>query len=813
MTGAGAPSPDAAPPEPHDTRVAGLALLAWVTTVVVLLTPATVAIGVVVGLAGALWRVDRVLARRPGGPGGPGARWSRSWVLAAVATVIVTAALAGARTHAVRAPLAPLAEARAAVAVEGVVVSDPRPFQGPRAAGTVVRLQVRLVDARGLRTRLAAPVLVLSGDAGWSRVPLGARVATTGRLAPAPGGARGDVGAVLDAGPVRVLGAPDRWWRVATAVRGQVRRAAAPLPPDPRALLPALVTGDDVAIPTEVQEDFRAAGLTHLLAVSGTNLTLLLVVLLALARACRVRGRALTLVALAGVLAFVLVARAEPSVLRAAVMGCVGVLALRVDGRRRALRSLGVAVLVLLLLSPALAVAPGFALSVLATAGIVLLAPVWRDRLVPLLLRTRLPPGPARLLAEALAVPAAAQAACTPIVAALSGQVSLIAVPANLLAAPLVGPATVLGLAAGLLEPLPGPLSEVCARTAGLALAGIRAIAGTAASVPAASVPWRTALVVAVVLAVVCGGGLVVVRVALARARRAGLDLGRRGGGLVLLVVLVLAVLLLRTAGAPRPLPGAWVLVACDVGQGDTLLLRAGPRTAVVVDVGPDPQAAADCLERHDITQVPLVALTHYHADHVGGLARVLASAPVGRVWTPRVLDPRTGVVSVREALSGTGAASDLPEVPGPPGSRYDVGEVSLEVLWPPGEGERPGPGDGSAANNSSLVLLAQVRGVRILLTGDVEPQAQAELARAHPGLDVDVLKVPHHGSAYQDLAWLASLRPEVAVVTVGADNDYGHPAAATLLAVTDAGADLGRTDLDGDLVVVAGPDGARLLP
>ena len=131
------------------------------------------------------------------------------------------------------------------------------------------------------------------------------------------------------------------------------------------------------------------------------------------------------------------------------------------------------------------------------------------------------------------------------------------------------------------------------------------------------------------------------------------------------------------------------------------------------------------------------------------------------------------------------------------------VGDVTLQVLWPLPGSPTSGPGDGSTANDASVVLLVEVAGVRLLLTGDIEPDAQEALARAWPGLRVDVLKVPHHGSRYQDLAFLAGLGARLALVSVGEDNDYGHPAPETLAALAGTGAEVLRTDLDGDLVVV----------
>ena len=370
---------------------------------------------------------------------------------------------------------------------------------------------------------------------------------------------------------------PASWWRAAAAVRQALRDSVAHRPADQRALVPALVDGDDAGVDEGLQEDFRATGLTHLLAVSGTNLTLVVGFLLALARWCRVRGRWLHVVAGLGIVGFVLIARTEPSVLRAAVMGTIGLVALGADGRHRALRGLGTAVLVLVLLDPGLAVSAGFALSVLATGGILLLAPAWRDALARWL---------PRWLAEAIAVPAAAQLACTPLVAAISGQVSLVAVVANLLVAPVVGPATVLGLAGGLLTLVWAPLGRLCGTAASWCVAWLVAVAEHGAALPTASVPWGTGPAALVVLTAVT-----------ALVALAGPRLLRRPVTAVGVAVVLVAAVLVRPPAFGWP-PDGWVLVACDVGQGDALVLHAGQGTAVVVDAGPEPRAVDRCLDR-----------------------------------------------------------------------------------------------------------------------------------------------------------------------------------------------------------------------
>ncbi len=713
----------------------------------------------------------------------------RPGLVRAVVGLLLVAVAAGA-VAALRAervahnPVSALADEGAAVMVVGTVASDPHPVTGGFADQVVWRLTVHEVTGRGRTLELTAPVLVIDDPDGL-RVPLGATVRLHGRLVPADDR---ELAAILrPRGGAELVAAPGPWWRAAATVRQALRDSVAHRPADQRALVPALVDGDDAEVDPALQESFRATGLTHLLAVSGTNLTLVVGFLLALARWCRVRGRWLHLVAAAGIVGFVLIARTEPSVLRAAVMGTIGLVALSSDGRHRALRGLGAAVVVLVLFDPALAVSAGFALSALATGGILLLAPTWRDALARWL---------PRWLAEAIAVPAAAQLACTPLVAAISGQVSLVAVVANLLVAPVVGPATVLGLAGGVTTLVSAPVGRLFGTLASWCVAWLVAVAEHGAALPTAAVGWGTGPAALVLLTVVT------VAVALA-----GPWLLRRPvTGVGVAVVMVVAVLV-RPPVLGWP-PDRWLLVACDVGQGDALVLRAGAGQAVVVDAGPDPRLVARCLDRLRVDQVPALVLTHFHADHVDGISGVFAGRDVGVVQTTRLLDPPGGVDEVGDAARSAG----LSPVQAAYGTTFAVGPVTIQVVWPLPDSPTHGPGDGSTANEASVVLLVETGGLRLLLTGDVEPEGQAELARLLPDLRVDVLKMPHHGSAHQDGPWLLSLDPGVVLVSVGADNDYGHPADSALRPLVQAGAEVRRTDQDGDLAVVSDHGSPRVV-
>jgi competence protein ComEC len=241
-------------------------------------------------------------------------------------------------------------------------------------------------------------------------------------------------------------------------------------------------------------------------------------------------------------------------------------------------------------------------------------------------------------------------------------------------------------------------------------------------------------------------------------------------------------------------------MVACDVGQGDGLVLNTGvAHTAVVVDAGPDPRPMKACLDGLVVRHVPLVVLTHFHADHVTGLPGVLDGRDVDTVWVTRLLDPPEGVSLVRDATTAAG----VPVRSAPYAQTRRIGEVTLEPVWPLPASPVTGPGDGSTANNASVVLLARIRGITFFLGGDIEPEGQQRLATALPGLHVDVLKVPHHGSRYQDLPFLQSLHARLAVISVGLGNDYGHPAAETIAGLAATGERVLRTDLQGSVAVV----------
>ena len=714
----------------------------------------------------ALALVALIGRRRRGLPTGTHAAWLVTGVGVALLTLLRLTA------HDVS-PVTALAEQHAAVQMRLVTTSDPVLHEGRFADYVVLRARAEMVEGRAVRHRVRSPVLVVA-DRGWQSVPLGTTLDARGRLAPPR--TQDLTGVLSPRGPPEVVATPGRLFRAADALRASVRSAVAHHAPGPRTLVPALVDGDDAGMPGEITESFRVAGLTHLLAVSGTNLTLVVGSLLILARWGGVRARGLLLVGVVGVAGFVLLARTEPSVLRAAVMGSVALLGMGTNGRARGGRALGVAVLGLLLVDPWLAQSAGFALSTLATAGILWLAPGWRDRLVRWL---------PRWVAEAISVPLAAQLACTPLVAGLSGQVSLVAVVANLAAAPLVGPATVLGLGGGVVGLVWSSAGQVVAAPAAWCASVIITVAVRSAALPVAAVDWSAQPWSIGVLTAIC----------LVLALTVGAFLSRPVAAIALGLLMVLAVLVpLPTPGWP---PRGWVMVACDVGQGDGLVLRAGEHRAVVVDTGPDPAAMDSCLDRLGIQEIPLVVLTHFHADHIDGLAGALDGRAVGAIEVTSLADPLGGVREVEAVARQAGVEVRRASY----GESGRVGDLRWQVIGP---SHLPSGDSASPPNDASLVLLVDVHGVRLLLMGDEEEPSQAQLWRdTGRTLRADVLKVTHHGSARQDSDLVRGIGARLAVISVGVDNDYGHPAPRLLALLRGSRMQVARTDQDGDVAVI----------
>jgi competence protein ComEC len=564
-------------------------------------------------------------------------------------------------------------------------------------------------------------------------------------------------------------------WRVALK-RWAVQTIASRLPEASAALLAGLLLGERSALPPVSDEAFRRAGVYHILAVSGFNVALLAAAVFGGLALCGIPRRAVAVVAAAVLVGFALVVGGQPSVLRATVMGLLLLAALLLERQSQLPNALALATLLLLLWRPGDLWEPGFQLSFAATAGIVYLTPWLTERLTA----RGWPPW----LAAAVAVSLGAQAAVTPLMLVHFNQLSLIGIAANLAVVPLAAVATTLGMGALLAELLPGPTGPLCFDCLWLVLLLLRAVVAVAAAVPgamvhlpapmlAASLAWYAALL----LAPMTAGS---------RRRR------------ILVSGLLLAVAALSLwpwlALTDRMLRVTFL----DVGQGDAILIELPEGPRLLVDGGPGGGRRLDVGERvlapflwnRPLGRLDVVALSHWDVDHSGGLAAVLSRFPVREFWESGRAPG--GAAETVAAL----ARARVPRRVLTAGQRLWLGHALLTVLG-------PAPGPPLAANDESLVLRLDWRGVSLLLPGDLGARGEALLLERGGPLRALALKVAHHGSRSSSGApFVAAAQPRIAVISVGARNPFRHPSPEAVARLEAAGARIYRTDRDGAVIL-----------
>lgn len=549
---------------------------------------------------------------------------------------------------------------------------------------------------------------------------------------------------------------------------------------DGGALVPGVVLGDTSAVPESLAEAMRVTSLTHLMAVSGSNCAVVTGLAFGLAVLCGWTLAWRVVAAATALVAFVVLVGPEPSVLRAAAMASIGLFALARGTPIAGVTTLCVAILACLAVDPTLSHSVGFALSVAATLGLLILVRPLTEKL------SRFVP---RWLATVAAIPLSASIACQPILFLLAPYVPTYGILANALADPLVPVATVAGLLAIIVSPIPW-LSTGLLGIAWLVTTCIGSLARTLSALPFARIPWPAG---------VLGGAL-----GLMVSVGVWLWITGRGGSRTLWISLGGATLALSlTAGgsvlAWATAPAHWSWAQCDVGQGDAVVVRDSGKVALI-DAGRDEPALRECLTRLGIDRIDLLVLTHFDIDHVGAVGVVR-----GRV--DAVLHgPTDGIAD--EAVLGVLRSAGAHLYSGTRGMTGALGRLSWTIEWPL-ENSVEEPGNPSSVvvrfTPSSACDATCIDGIDL---GDLPAEQQAKLRLLGGAAPATVAKMSHHGSRDQDADFYRLIHATVGFIGVGADNDYGHPTVEALDLLFSTGTTVIRSDRNGIALLERGESG-----
>ena len=606
------------------------------------------------------------------------------------------------------------------------------------------------------------------------------------------------------------------------ALRRRAEQAVvAGLPDADAALALGMVLGEDEKIDSATRDDWRDAGLSHLLAVSGQNVMLLMALALPLLVAAGLGPRARGLALLCLVALYVPLAGAGPSLQRAGVMGAAGIAAMTLSRPSSRWYALLLAAAATLALNPRACGEPGWQLSFVAVAGILLagrpLAARLRrfaEELAPPRRGARQGALPRALrdgFCDGVAITVAATIATAPLVAYHFGSVPLAGLAANVLALPAVAPAMWLGMVKAALG-VPGPLlpgSERLAELLGLpthvAIAYLDGLAERCATLPGGGLGLPLYSPVSVVAAYGAMTALLyaprLARRTRSRRTRAGaLELAAawRGGPRALRggVAVLVGALLVLAAGAvlatPAP-PDALTVRFLDIGQGDATLIQDGAGATVLFDGGPPEARVHRLLRAAGVRRLDLMVATHQSRDHQGGLPEVL-----DRIPTSLLLENSDGTTDRDfRRLLAEADGHRVRRIPARAGQHLRVGRLEIEVLSPaPLPRGAPRPED---PNPRGVAAIVSSGDFDLWLSADAESEAILPL----PLRRVEAMKVSHHGSADPGLPEvLERLRPAVAAIEVGAGNSYGHPTPETLAALHAAVPHVYRTDHDGTVTL-----------
>jgi competence protein ComEC len=604
------------------------------------------------------------------------------------------------------------------------------------------------------------------------------------------------------------------WKRLMLSFKGRAQATIGRILPEPEAsLLTGVLLGNEGGISSELKEDFKATGASHVIAISGFNISIICALMMATIGRVVVDRRLAAGIAMLGVAVYTLLVGADAAVVRAAAMGAVTLLGLMANRTGVALNTLAIAALAMMAFDPHMLKDVGFQLSVAATLGLILYAKPF-ESVTYRLLTPRFSSERAKQIvgwiSEALLLTLAAQILTTPLILWHFGRLSVVSLLTNVLILPIQSLVMVFGGAALVVGLALEPLGRVVGWGAYPWLNWTIRVVEWTARFPYASVPLELSDLGLLALYALIGLLSILAlldlepRRALWQTLRARLSLTATMGGMALVTTVAWFAVL--------QFPDDKLHVTfLDVGQGDAIFIETPGGAQILVDGGPDGSAVLSELGRQmpfwDRT-LDLVVLTHPDADHLTGLIAVLERYGVRAVVAGHA-PHKTDLLQTWETALATGGA--LP-IQGQAGTRLELSDdITLDILHPVPNSSTANEDEinASTTNDNSVVMRLVYRNVAFLLPGDVEAEVEQRLVRSGAYLRSTVIKVPHHGSkTSSSQAFLAAAQPQVAVISVGADNDFGHPSRDVLQRLQDT-PHVYRTDRDGCVTISS--DGHKL--
>jgi len=556
------------------------------------------------------------------------------------------------------------------------------------------------------------------------------------------------------------------------------------LPPQQAGLLNGMLIGYKQDLSPEVQYAFSASGLSHIMAVSGSNVAFIVLPLVFLFKKLKFRQKFANISIILVLIMFTLVTGFEPSVLRAVIMAIVVLIGQIMWRETEIFTSISFAAIVLFFYSPGILFNIGFQLSFAATISLVL----FYNNLKQMLSFKFIP----SFISDVLAATVSAQIGVLPIMLIYFNTVSVVSILSNLIVVPLVGVITILGLLMAVLGQIHIVFSILIGYVNNVLLSFVLVVTKISANMP-----WSVkTLVTPSVFIVICYYAVIIYFLWLRPKYKLRLDLK---------YFVIVSVLILGTLFYGAFIPKGLEVVFLDVGQGDSAFIRTCKGKTVLIDGGGYSSASANStsvgenivipfLLDYGVDRLDLVIATHGHDDHVQGLIPVLEKMKVDNLILPQIpLD--SGLKKIYDISQGQ-------EIKVQMCSKGDLIQIDnntyIDVLWP----KKSAYIEESASNNNSLVLKLHYDKVKILFTGDIEKQAEEILINDNVDLKSDVLKVAHHGSDTSTIqAFLNETNPDIAVISVG-KNNFGHPSKYVLDILKENQIMFFRTDYDGAVVL-----------